>query len=109
MNRIISPVELAALLERQADLALLDLRRMADFAADDCMVPGARWFDPAAIDDWSATLPSDREIVLYCAHGKSISNAAVDKLLALGFKARYIEGGMDGWKAAGGKLAAKPR
>jgi len=109
MNRTITSAELAVLLERHAALTLLDLRRTADFEADAYMVPGARWHDAEAIDDWSATLPRDREIVLYCAHGKSISNAALDKLLAMGFQARLIEGGMDGWKDAGGALAAKPK
>lgn len=108
MNRTISSAELAVLLENHAELTVLDLRRTADFEADAFMVPGARWLDPGAIDDWSTTLPRDREIVLYCAHGKSISNAALDKLLALGIKARFIEGGMDGWKDAGRALAAKP-
>ncbi len=107
MNRTITSAELAVLLENHAELIVLDLRRTADFEADAFMVPGARWLDPGAIDDWSTTLPRDREIVLYCAHGKSISNAALDKLLALGIKARFIEGGMDGWKDAGGALAAK--
>jgi len=35
------------------------------------------------------------------------NKAALDKLRALGFTARFIEGGMDGWKAAGGALAMK--
>lgn len=100
MKRVIASAELAA---------LLDLRRAADFEADAFMMPGARWFDPGAIDDWSTTLPRNREIALYCAHGETISNAALDKLLAMGFKARFIEDGMDGWKDAGGALAAKPK
>lgn len=107
MNRTISSAELAVLIDKQTALTLLDLRRTADFEADAFMMPGARWLDPGAIDDWSTTLPRDREIVLYCAHGKSFSNAALDRLLAMGFKARYIEGGMDGWKGAGGALAEK--
>lgn len=109
MNRNISSAELTALIENNTPLTLLDLRRAADFEADAFIVPGARWLDPGAIDDWSTILPRDREIVLYCAHGKSISNAALDKLLAMGFKARCIEGGMDGWKGAGGALAARPK
>ena len=107
MDRTISSAELAMLLENHAELTMLDLRRAADFEADAFMIPGARWLDPGAIDEWSKTLPRDREIVLYCAHGKSISNAALDKLLALGIRARFIEGGMDGWKGAGGALAPR--
>lgn len=107
MARVISPSELRKLIDSNAAITLLDLRRKADFDADTGMVPGARWLDIETIDEWSKTLPRDREIVLYCAHGKTISNTALDRLHALGFKARFIEGGMAGWKDAGGALAAK--
>jgi rhodanese-related sulfurtransferase len=102
MNRTISAIDLKSLLERNASITLLDLRRKADFDADPHLVPGARWLEHEKIDEWSSALPRDREIVLYCAHGKTISNAALDRLLALGFRARYIEGGMDGWREAEG-------
>jgi len=107
MARVISTSELRKLIDGNAAITLLDLRRKADFDADTGMVPGARWLDIERIDEWGKTLPRDREIVLYCAHGKTISNTALDRLHALGFKARFIEGGMAGWKDAGGALAAK--
>lgn len=102
MSRTITASELKSLLERNAPLTLLDLRRKSDFDAEPHLVPGARKLEHEAIEEWSVTLPRDREIVLYCAHGKTISNAALDRLLALGFEARFIEGGMDGWREAGG-------
>jgi rhodanese-related sulfurtransferase len=102
MSRSIRALELKSLLERNVAITLLDLRRKADFDADPRIVPGARWLEHEKIGDWVGQLPRDREIVLYCAHGKTISNAALDRLLALGFKARFIEGGMDGWREAGG-------
>ena len=108
MNRSISAPELKTLLDKQAPLTLLDLRRKSDYDADNGMVPGACWLDHEKIEEWSKTLPHSQEIVLYCAHGKTISNDSLDKLLAMGFKARFIEGGMDGWKEAGGPLAFKP-
>ncbi|MBI2297299.1 MAG: sulfurtransferase [Betaproteobacteria bacterium] len=107
MSRSITAPELRKLLDAKTPLTLLDLRRRADFDADTGMIPVARWLDHEKIEEWSKTLPRDREIVLYCAHGKTISNTALDKLYALGFKGRFIEGGMAGWKDAGGALAAK--
>jgi rhodanese-related sulfurtransferase len=71
------------------------------------VIPGASWRDPLAIAAWSADLAPDRDIVLYCVRGGSVSNSVVDALLAQGLKARYIEGGLDAWKAAGG--AVTPR
>ncbi|MGQ0523034.1 MAG: rhodanese-like domain-containing protein [Betaproteobacteria bacterium] len=102
MSRSITAVELKSLLARNLPLTVLDLRRKADYDAEPRLVPGARKLEHKEIDEWSKTLPRDRDIVLYCAHGKTISNAALDRLLALGFKARFIEGGMDGWIEANG-------
>jgi rhodanese-related sulfurtransferase len=108
MSRTLHASELQKLLAAGAPLTILDLRRPSDYEPDSGVVPGARWLSLEKIEEWSAALPRDREIVLYCAHGKTISNAALDHLLAKGFRARFIEGGMDGWKEAGGQLAPKP-
>jgi rhodanese-related sulfurtransferase len=108
MDRSIDAGELKQLIEARAPVTVLDLRRASDYDADTGIVPGARRFEHEKIEHWSQTLPREGEIVLYCAHGRTISNAALDFLLARGYKARYIEDGMDGWKAAGGAVAAKP-
>lgn len=108
MTRSISPIELKSLMARNVPITLLDLRRKPDYDADPHIVPGARWLEHEKIDEWVGQLPRDREIVLYCAHGKTISNAALDRLLALGFAARFIEGGMDGWKEADGQTVPRP-
>jgi hypothetical protein len=36
-----------------------------------------------------------------------VSNSVVDRLQAEGIQARYVEGGIEGWKAAGGKPARR--
>jgi len=38
--------------------------------------------------------------------GGSVSNSVLDALRAQGLQARYIEGGLEGWKAAGGEVTA---
>jgi len=45
--------------------------------------------------------------VVYCVRGGEVSNSVVDRLHAAGVKARFIEGGIEAYKAAGGKIAAK--
>jgi rhodanese-related sulfurtransferase len=83
----------------------------ASHAADDkdtLTMPTAQRFDPDKIAEWSASIPKDKEIVLFCAHGRSISDASVKYLHANGFKARLIPGGFDAWKEAGGITVAKP-
>ena len=102
MERTITPDALKTLLEGKAPPVLLDVRRADDLAKEPAAVPGATWHDPAAIAAWSPGLDPDSEIVLYCVRGGSVSNSVLDTLLAQGLKARYIEGGLEGWKAAGG-------
>jgi len=103
MRRSIAPAALKVVLQHPESLTLLDVRRKADFDADTVMLPGARWCDPEHIGVWSQGLPKENEIVLYCAHGRAVSNAVVDALQSQGFRARLIEGGIAAWKEAGGE------
>ena len=90
-----------------ADKLLIDVRRKLDLDAASDALPGATWHDPEKIAEWADRLPKEREIVLYCVRGGSVSNGVVDALQAKGVRARFIEGGIEGWKAAGGELAEK--
>jgi rhodanese-related sulfurtransferase len=106
MSRTISPNELKPLVE-QKSVTVLDVRRQNDFAADTVMLPGAQWKNPEQMAEWSKTLPKDKEVVVYCARGGSVSNSVLDHLLGQGVKARFIEGGIEAWKAVGGATTVK--
>jgi rhodanese-related sulfurtransferase len=108
-QRVISHADMKKTLEKSDGVIILDLRRDADYDKDTLTMPAARRLHPDKIAEWSGTLPKDKEILLYCAHGGSISNASVDYLTKNGYKARLIAGGFDGWKDAGGATVAKPR
>ena len=107
MSRTITPSELKTLLARDPDVVLLDIRRKSDYDTDTLKVPGAAWRNPDQIAEWSAKLPRDKDTILYCVRGGSVSNGVVDALRALGLNARFIEGGIEGWKQAGGQTVAK--
>ena len=107
MNRTISPGELKQLLENRKTILLLDVRRRVDYDAEGQKIPGAAWLDPERLTQWSTALPLDREIVIYCVRGGSVSNSVVDQLKAKGVKARFIEGGFEAWKQAGGEIVPK--
>ena len=107
MSRSIAPDDLKVLLQHPESLTLLDVCRRVDFDADHVMLPGARWFDPEHISEWSQGLLKEKEIVLYCAHGRAVSNTVVDYLQPHGFRARFIEGGIAAWKASGGETVPK--
>jgi rhodanese-related sulfurtransferase len=104
MERTIKPEALKATL---ADKHLIDVRRKADLDASNEALPGAAWHDPEKLAEWAKSLPRDKHIVLYCVRGGSVSNGVVDALHAEGLDACFIEGGIEGWKAAGGEVKSK--
>jgi len=106
MSRTITPNDLKPLVEKKT-VAVLDVRRQNDYDADKVKLPGAEWKNPDQLADWSAKLPKEKEIVIYCARGGSVSNSVLDALLGKGLKARFIEGGIEGWKGAGGSTLEK--
>ncbi|MHB8759050.1 MAG: rhodanese-like domain-containing protein, partial [Thiobacillus sp.] len=86
---------------------VFDVRREADYAASNEIIPGALWKNPDKIDAWLGAVPRTLDVVIYCVRGGAVSNAVVDRLHAAGVKARYIEGGLEAYTAAGGKVARK--
>ena len=91
-------------LPRPAAIPLvIDVRRAADVQKSDHMVQGALRRDPEHIEQWAAELPRGAEIVVYCVHGEQVSQSVARTL-----GARYLEGGLDRWRAAAGALAHKP-
>ncbi len=110
-----SPTEKCADLARTVKPAKLDpdvtlvfdVRREADYAASDETIPGALWKNPEKIDAWIGAVPRTLDVVIYCVRGGAVSNSVVDRLQAAGVKARYIEGGLEAYKAAGGKISRK--
>jgi rhodanese-related sulfurtransferase len=107
MNRTINPRDLRSMLESRQDVTILDVRRKVDYDADHGVIPDADWRDPERVEVWSMDLPKNRELVIYCARGGSVSNMILDRLLDKGIQARYIEGGIAEWKAAGGEIIEK--
>lgn len=106
MNRTINPQEFKEKLGN-TNVKTLDVRRKEDYAADNNVIPGSTWFDPTNIDNWCTTLPTDKEVVLYCVRGGGVSNSVVDALQAKGLNARFIEGGIAAWEEAGGSVVQK--
>ncbi len=85
---------------------LLDVRRAAIRQADDAQIPGSQWLDPMALFTWKDTVPRDRPVVIYCAHGHEISQGCTATLRAMGLNARYLVDGFGGWRDAGRELTA---
>lgn len=104
VERTIKAQDLKANLDK---VNVIDVRRKADLDADPAKLPGATWHDPEQIESWSAQLPKDKEVVLYCVRGGSVSNSVLENLRGKGVMARFIEGGIVAWKEACGAVEPK--
>ncbi|MCC2636168.1 MAG: hypothetical protein K0S48_4054 [Ramlibacter sp.] len=91
----LSPSELRGLLGHAASPLLLDVRRPEKFAASDWLLPGAVHCPPDEVAAFAQREPR-RPVVVYCAHGHNLSEDAVRTLLAAGWDARQLLGGIEG-------------
>ena len=85
---------------------VVDVRKQAAFDADPTMIASALRRRHDAVDEWFAALPQGREVVVYCVHGHEVSQGAAQALAARGVSTRYLAGGIEDWKAAGGLTVA---
>jgi rhodanese-related sulfurtransferase len=106
MNPSLLPEALMSLLKTPRRPVVVDVRKRPAFEAAPSMLPGAVWRDPHAVEQWAAELPSGCPIVVYCVHGHEVSRGVRDALRRRGVMAGLIEGGIEGWRAAGGPVVA---
>ena len=93
----ISPVDLYGAIGIAGAPVVIDVRRNAAFAADNQMIAGAVRRDPDDIKNWREELPPKRAVVVYCVHGREVSQQAASTLRSAGIDARYLEHGISGW------------
>ena len=85
-------------LGRSGQPLILDVRRAAAFDAAPHLIAGALRVAPDALDQALPQLPRDREVVVYCVHGHELSQNAARQLIAAGFDARFLDGGIGHWQ-----------
>ena len=103
-NAAISASGLRALIGRKTPPIIIDVRRNERWQEASDLIDGALRRDPAQVEQWKKTLPAGAEVVVYCVHGHEVSQNAAK---ALG--AKFLEGGIEHWRADGGDLRAKPK
>jgi rhodanese-related sulfurtransferase len=101
MDAVITPLALKARLAAFPPPTLVDVRRQPAFTENPEVIPGAIRHLPEAVDGWAARLEVWRPVVVYCVRGHEVSQNAAAALRARGFDAGYLEGGLEGWRAAG--------
>jgi rhodanese-related sulfurtransferase len=103
-NAAISASGLRALIRHETPPIVVDVRRAPAFLDAPDLIDGALRRDPSRVADWGRTLPGEADVVVYCVRGHEVSQGAAK---ALG--ARYLEGGIEAWRASGGELFGKPK
>ncbi len=105
----ITAAELRAGLGGAEPPIVIDARRRSAFMASSEMIGGALRRDPEQVGAWAKSLPAASSVVVYCVHGREVSQNAAAALGQAGIKASYLEGGLEeGWKTAEGPLDRKP-
>jgi rhodanese-related sulfurtransferase len=107
MSPTISATELSTHIGRPHTLQLIDVRRQPAFDETARILPGALRGAPEDIAAWSRQLSRNRPVVVYCVHGHEVSKNAAQVLLAQGFQARALEGGLTAWMDAGQPTIAR--
>jgi len=87
---------------------VIDVRRHSAFQGATELIEGALWRDPERVGEWACELPRASRVVVYCMHGGEVSQGVAKALCERGPAAQYLQGGIDGWKAARGALDRKP-
>jgi rhodanese-related sulfurtransferase len=100
----ITPQELVELRRQSPAALVIDVRREPVFRNAADRIAGALRRDPATVADWAAALPAAKQIVVYCVHGHEVSQNAAQALCERGLSARFLEGGIEAWRAAGGEM-----
>jgi Fe-Mn family superoxide dismutase len=87
---------------------VFDVRRKRAFEKATAIIPGATWHDPDHVGNWADQVPKDRDVVVYCIYGHEVGRTTSLALRSRGVKARFLEGGIDGWQRAGRPTETKP-
>ncbi len=107
MSKPVTPGELKDLKWQKKDVVIVDVRRKQDFDADTVKIRGAEWHDPEKAEEWIDLVPNDKPVVVYCVKGGAVSQSIAEMLEGRKVNARYVKGGINAWKEAGGETEEK--
>lgn len=83
--------------QQHKDFTLLDVRLRDVKEKQPLSIAGSTWHDPELIETWITSVPTDRPVVVFCAHGRSVSQSVAAQLIESGLAAHYLEGGLAAW------------
>lgn len=103
MDAAVTPLELKRRLAAFPPPTLIDVRRQPAFEQDPEVIAGALRRRPEALDAWASQLEAWRPVVVYCVRGHEVGRDAAQALRDRGLDARYVAGGLVGWRSDGNR------
>jgi rhodanese-related sulfurtransferase len=99
----IEPQELFTIMNSKPGVMLFDVRQPLDVLAEAEIIPGAKRVPPKEIVEFSASVPKDQDLFIYCTcPSDKTSREMTRRALALNFiKVRFLRGGLAAWKEKG--------
>lgn len=91
--------------EKRPEAGSFGCTRKVDFEGAPKKIGGASWVDPEKADEWSAELPQDRPVVVYCVKGGSVSQSIADRLQQSHSDVKFLQGGIKAWMDLGEPVA----
>ena len=104
MDAFVTAAALRQSLHSNQPPLVIDVRRRQPFLESDSLIKGALRRDPERVGEWAKSLPRAASVVVYCVHGREVSQGVARTL-----GARYLEGGIEAWREMGGELFKKPK
>lgn len=104
----ISVAQLARLVGTPEAPTIIDVRIDEDHAVDTRMIPTSKRKDFRSVQQWAREFQG-RKVVVSCQKGLKLSQGAAAWLRHTGIDAVSLEGGFEGWRAAGEMLAILTR
>jgi rhodanese-related sulfurtransferase len=96
-------------IDRREKLIFVDVRDSDSWSGSEELIGNAMRVPPSEIATYAARIPRTT-LVVYCDSARQQTSMSVARdLIARGFRHVFVlEGGLDGWKQAKGRMAAKP-
>jgi rhodanese-related sulfurtransferase len=103
-ERAITPFELTQRMAEFPPPVVIDVRRAEAFERDASVIAGAIKRDPESAHVWAQEIDAWRPVVVYCVKGHEVGRDAAQALRERGLDARHLDGGLEAWRASGGKV-----
>lgn len=85
------------------NLTVIDVRKAPARGKSGLTMPGSVWCAPFSADTWWRKF-SGQNVVVFCVHGHEVGMAVAGFLNDQGIGARYLEGGFEAYREAGGAV-----